>query len=213
MAQDPPSASTPHFDPERQICIQSPERILGTVDWGRCIHVGAGTVIQAEGGLSVGSYTVISYDCVVWTINHDYGDICLPYGLARLRKPLRIGSYVWVGRNAIIGGGITIGEGAIIGMGAVLTRSIPPLAVVAGNPARIVGFRPLSPYLAARRGARSLWDKSGLCGACAHPSSHLADGPAPALWRPWPWPLRTLSIRHHARRIVHALARAVAERI
>lgn len=45
-----------------------------------------------------------------------------------------------VGANATILPGITIGEGAMVGAGAVVTRSVPPLAIVVGSPARIVGY-------------------------------------------------------------------------
>jgi UDP-2-acetamido-3-amino-2,3-dideoxy-glucuronate N-acetyltransferase len=45
-----------------------------------------------------------------------------------------------IGANATILPGVTIGEGALVGAGAVVTRDIPPLAIVTGNPARIVGY-------------------------------------------------------------------------
>jgi UDP-2-acetamido-3-amino-2,3-dideoxy-glucuronate N-acetyltransferase len=45
-----------------------------------------------------------------------------------------------IGANATILPGLTIGERAMIGAGAVVTRDVPPLAIVAGNPARIVGY-------------------------------------------------------------------------
>ncbi len=48
---------------------------------------------------------------------------------------------VWVGAGAIILHGVTIGRGSIIAAGAVVTRSIPPYAVVAGVPARVLKFR------------------------------------------------------------------------
>ena len=45
-----------------------------------------------------------------------------------------------IGANATILPGVTVAEGAMIGEGAVVTRSVPPNAIVAGNPARIVGY-------------------------------------------------------------------------
>jgi maltose O-acetyltransferase len=48
---------------------------------------------------------------------------------------------VWVGAGAIILRGVTVGRGAIVAAGSVLTKSVPPYAIVAGNPAQVVRFR------------------------------------------------------------------------
>ncbi len=52
-----------------------------------------------------------------------------------------IGSDVWIGENAIIKSGVEIGHGAVIGMGAVVTKSVAPYSIVAGNPARHIRYR------------------------------------------------------------------------
>jgi UDP-2-acetamido-3-amino-2,3-dideoxy-glucuronate N-acetyltransferase len=54
--------------------------------------------------------------------------------------PTRIGRRVAIGSNATILGGIAVGEGALVGAGAVVTRDVPPHALVVGNPARIVRY-------------------------------------------------------------------------
>jgi serine acetyltransferase len=61
------------------------------------------------------------------------------YGVARRRqgRPV-IGENVWIGPDCIIGGAITIGDGATVLPGSFLTYSVPPGAVVKGNPAAIV---------------------------------------------------------------------------
>lgn len=56
-------------------------------------------------------------------------------------KKTIIGNDVWVGRRAIIMPGVTIGDGAIIGAGAVVTKDVPPYAIVAGTPAKILRYR------------------------------------------------------------------------
>lgn len=52
-----------------------------------------------------------------------------------------IGNDVWLGANAMILKGITVGDGAVVGAGAVVTKDVPPYAIVAGNPASIIRMR------------------------------------------------------------------------
>jgi len=52
-----------------------------------------------------------------------------------------IGNDVWVGAAAIVLDGITIGDGAVIGAASVVTKNIPPYAIAAGNPAKIIRYR------------------------------------------------------------------------
>jgi len=56
-----------------------------------------------------------------------------------LSKPVIIEKNVFIGARAIILKGVTVGEGAVIGAGAVVSRDVPAMAIVAGNPAKIVG--------------------------------------------------------------------------
>lgn len=60
------------------------------------------------------------------------------------RRPIsriKVGHDVWIGRSAIILPGVTVGNGAVVGAGAIVTRDVPPYAVVAGNPARLIRYR------------------------------------------------------------------------
>lgn len=57
------------------------------------------------------------------------------------KGPVIVGSDVWIGTNAIILSGVKIGHGAVIAAGAVVTRDVPPFAVAAGIPARVVKMR------------------------------------------------------------------------
>jgi len=52
-----------------------------------------------------------------------------------------IGNDVWVGDNVVILRGVNIGDGAIIGAASVITKDVPPYAIMVGNPSRVVKFR------------------------------------------------------------------------
>lgn len=56
-------------------------------------------------------------------------------------NPVKIGNDVWIGHGAFIRLGISIGDGAVIGAHTVVTKDVPPYAVVAGNPGRVVKYR------------------------------------------------------------------------
>ena len=62
-------------------------------------------------------------------------------GYPRHRGDVVIGNDVWLCYGARILSGATIGDGAVVGMNAVVTQNIPPYAIVAGNPARIIRYR------------------------------------------------------------------------
>jgi acetyltransferase-like isoleucine patch superfamily enzyme len=52
-----------------------------------------------------------------------------------------VGDDVWIGTNAIICSGVKIGQGAIVAAGAVVTKEVPPYAIVGGNPAKVIKYR------------------------------------------------------------------------
>lgn len=56
-------------------------------------------------------------------------------------RGITLGRDVWVGANAGVTDGVVVGDHAVIGMGAVVTRDVPPWAIVAGAPARVIGDR------------------------------------------------------------------------
>lgn len=62
---------------------------------------------------------------------------------------IRIGNDVWIGAGAIIARkpGMVIGDGAVIGSGAVVTRSVPPYAIAAGVPAKVIKYRFSEPVI------------------------------------------------------------------
>lgn len=55
--------------------------------------------------------------------------------------PINIGNDVWIGSRAIILDGVNIGNGAVIAAGAVVTKDVPPYAIVGGVPAKVIKYR------------------------------------------------------------------------
>lgn len=64
------------------------------------------------------------------------------------RGDVSIGHDVWLGSQCMVLSGVTIGHGAVVAARAVVSRDVPPYAIVAGNPARIVRFRHSEPEIA-----------------------------------------------------------------
>lgn len=57
------------------------------------------------------------------------------------RGPIRIGNDVWIASHVVVGSGATIGDGAVIGANSVVMGEVPPYAIVAGSPAKVLRYR------------------------------------------------------------------------
>lgn len=71
--------------------------------------------------------------------------------------PIHVGHDVWIGLRAIIMAGLSIGNGAVIGSGAVVTKDVPPYAIVGGVPARVIRYR-FPPEVIAKLEASKWWE-------------------------------------------------------
>ena len=52
-----------------------------------------------------------------------------------------IGNDCWIGTQVVLMGGVTIGDGAVVAAGAIVTKDVPPYAIVGGIPAKVIGYR------------------------------------------------------------------------
>jgi acetyltransferase-like isoleucine patch superfamily enzyme len=74
----------------------------------------------------------------------DFGVEALPRRQSAFVKgkgKLIIGNDVWIGQSVLLARGVSVGDGAVIGAGSVVTKPVPPYAIVAGNPARLIRMR------------------------------------------------------------------------
>lgn len=99
--------------------------------------------IQCIGGgkIYIGNYFHSGIECMIITQNHQYEGKEIPYDSSFIYKTVKIGDCVWFGNRVTVIGNVTIGEGAIIAAGSVVCKDVPPLAIVGGNPARIIKYR------------------------------------------------------------------------
>lgn len=75
--------------------------------------------------------------------DHKFDNISVPMNASGLDelKTIVIEDNVWIGHRSIIMHGVTIGSGAVIAAGSVVTKDVPPNAIVGGNPARLIRYR------------------------------------------------------------------------
>jgi acetyltransferase-like isoleucine patch superfamily enzyme len=128
------------FPGKRVICdystiIKYPEQI----DIGDDVWLGSSVSLGAYAGLTLEDRVRISHGAFIETASLDLGGE-VPY--EHKGKPVRIGFGTWIGAYAIVLGGVTIGRQAVVAAGAVVVRDVPDNAIVAGIPARVVGYRP-----------------------------------------------------------------------
>lgn len=94
----------------------------------------------------IGDYFHSGTECMIITSNHNYEGVMIPYDHTVVKKNVTIGDCVWFGNRVIVVGNVNIGEGAIIAAGAVVSKDVPPLAVVGGNPAKVIKYRNAEHY-------------------------------------------------------------------
>jgi chloramphenicol O-acetyltransferase type B len=98
--------------------------------------------IHGKGNVTIGRYFHSAENVTILTQNHNYSNATkIPYDDVIVTKSTTIKDFVWIGHGAILMPGVTIGEGAIVAAAAVVTKDVPDLAIVGGNPARIIKYR------------------------------------------------------------------------
>ncbi|MET1016051.1 acyltransferase [Leifsonia flava] len=100
--------------------------------------IGNGAILDARGGLTLGSDVNLSTNVHIWTGQHDWRSPDFAYESA----PVSIGDRAWISARATILPGTTIGEGAVVAAGAVVSGDVAPFTLVGGVPAKKLGDRP-----------------------------------------------------------------------
>ena len=98
---------------------------------------------KIDQNVTIGDDVVMGPDVVILTNLHAFErlDVSVNQQGKLPVRPVVIGNDVWIGTRVIILPGVRIGEQAVIGAGAVVTKDVPPRAIVGGNPASIIRYR------------------------------------------------------------------------
>jgi acetyltransferase-like isoleucine patch superfamily enzyme len=99
--------------------------------------IGGTTSIEAWSNVSIGRCCILNDHIHLLTGSHDVNH---PDWVG-VHAPIVIGDYAWLSVRILVLRGVRIGRGAIIGAGSVVVKDVPALAIVGGNPARVIGQR------------------------------------------------------------------------
>lgn len=130
----------------------------GTVFWaphemkiGNNVYIGKYCTIQAD--IEMGNNIEIANTVgLIGRYDHDYSKVGVSikdapwigdvhYDFKGLNQKIVIDDDVWIGYGSVVFTGVHIHRGAIIAAGSIVTKDVPPYAIVAGNPARIKSYR------------------------------------------------------------------------
>jgi acetyltransferase-like isoleucine patch superfamily enzyme len=115
--------------------IDCPERLR----MGDAVSINRYSIVNAAGGITIGDHVMTGPRVTLYSQNHRFSDPDLPVSdQGYIRRPVRIGSNVWLAANVIVLPGVTIGDNVVAAAGAVITRDVESGTLVAGNPARLV---------------------------------------------------------------------------
>lgn len=123
-------------------CIASfaGEKLSPELEIGDNVIIGYNFTALVTEKISIGDNALFAGNVLMTTENHGIDpESELPYSSQPLiSKGITIGKNVWIGQNAVILPGVEIGDNSIIAAGSIVTKSVPPCCIAAGNPARVI---------------------------------------------------------------------------
>jgi len=113
-----------------------------TISIGDHVYIGYATVLSCADSITIGDRVLIAEGCSIYDNNNhpiDPEDRANnePVGLKDI-APVVIEDDAWIGAHSIILKGVIVRRGSVVAAGSVVTKSVPAMTVVAGNPAKVV---------------------------------------------------------------------------
>lgn len=120
------------------ICRSTEVRSPYRVSIGSWTTVNKRVLLDGRGGeLKIGNSVDIAQECNIWTLQHDYNSP----SYNTKGGGVVIEDYVWLASRVTVLPGVTIGKGSVVGACSVVTKDVPPMSIVVGIPARVIGKR------------------------------------------------------------------------
>jgi acetyltransferase-like isoleucine patch superfamily enzyme len=121
---------------------------VGRLRVGEGSLINRGVYLDNRAGITIGAQVSIAHDARIYTMGHDVHDA----DFAAKGRPVVIGDHAVVFAGAMVMPGVELGRGAVVMAGAVVTKSVPAMRIVGGNPAQDLGAREGDPrYTLDRR--------------------------------------------------------------
>ena len=115
----------------------------GVITIGDDCEIARGVLFNMKEKLTIGHKVWMGHDVCFYGADHDPDDPEMPARYA----PIAVEDGAWIASKASILKGVTAGKGAVVAYGAVVTRDVPPYAVVGGVPASFIRWRRVEQHL------------------------------------------------------------------
>ena len=117
-----------------------------TITIGDDVYIGPYAIFSSPKGITIGNKVIFGPRVSIMAGNHNFKVVGSYIYDNHLKNddddlPVTICDDTWIGCNVVILKGVTIGRGAIIGAGSIVTKDVPPYAIVGGNPAKVIRYR------------------------------------------------------------------------
>jgi len=116
------------YGPIKALYSNNPKEFLKI---GNYCSIGSGTTFMLGSEHPYSYISTFPFKVKILNVEHE----------ATTKGPIELCDDVWIGENVLILSGVRIGQGAVVAAGAIVTKEVPPYAIVGGNPARVIKYR------------------------------------------------------------------------
>lgn len=121
--------------------VHSSAQVSGDLEAGEYAFVGPRC--KLDPGVRIGRYSMLAAEVAIVGDDHvwDVPGVPIQFTGRPAQRRTEVGDDVWIGYGVLVMRGVKVGRGAIVAARAVVTKDVPPYAIVAGVPARQIGER------------------------------------------------------------------------